>query len=69
MSSWKAVEYLTIILKVNICVSVAVTVGLFDTDFELLRNVRRSKRFSEMCGLYLMTVWHLAFISLRWPPY
>lgn len=32
MSSWKAVEYSTAILKVNICVSVAATVGLFDID-------------------------------------
>lgn len=28
-----------------------------------------AKKLVEMCGLYLMTVWHLAFTSLRWPPY
>lgn len=43
MRNWKAVEYLTIILKVNICVSVRVTLGLFDID--LLSNVRGSEQF------------------------
>lgn len=32
MSNWKAVEYLTINLEVNIYASAEVTMGLFDID-------------------------------------